>query len=82
MLNVEIHTPSKTLLSGQADQVIAPATLGEVGILPQHTEFLSTLKEGDLKVRQGLSIQEFKITGGLCSVNSNQVIVLVDGLQE
>ena len=43
-LNVEIVTPTQTAFSGQALEVQAPGFLGEFGVLPEHTLFLSVVK--------------------------------------
>ncbi|MBX7147696.1 ATP synthase F1 subunit epsilon [bacterium] len=79
-MTIEILSPSKALLKGEASEVIAPSVAGEVGILPQHTEYLTALQEGKLIVKQADGAKEFNITGGLLTVESNKVTVLVDGL--
>lgn len=79
-MQIEIYTPSQKLFTGEASEVVAPATTGYVGILPQHTDYLSTLKDGTLSLNQNGNKIDFQITGGLMTVSQNQVIILVDGL--
>ena len=79
-LNVEILSPSKALFKGEATEVVAPGSQGEVGILSQHTEYLTALKEGTLTVKQPQGQQDFNITGGLLTVETDKVTVLVDGV--
>ena len=43
---LEVVTPEKQLLSQQVDEVIAPGSEGEFGVLPGHCHFLSTLRIG------------------------------------
>lgn len=78
-LNIEIFSPSKVLLKGEATEVIAPSISGEVAVLQGHTDYLTLLGSGDLKVR-GAASQDFKITGGFLKVQKDQVTVLVDDL--
>lgn len=82
-LNVEIICPSKKLMTGLAEQVVAPSVQGEVGILPQHTNYVTELKAGRLIiVKSDAGQEEYSITGGLMTVSADTVKVLVDGLSE
>ena len=51
---LEVVTPEKLLLSQQVDQVIAPGSEGEFGVLPGHCHFLTTLRIGELHYRVGI----------------------------
>ena len=51
---LEVVTPEKQLLSQQVDEVIAPGSEGEFGVLPGHCHFLSTLRIGELLVQKGV----------------------------
>ena len=44
---LEVVTPEKQLLSQQVDEVIAPGSEGEFGVLPGHCYFLSALRIGE-----------------------------------
>ena len=79
-LHDEILTPSQALFKGDADEVVAPSVNGEVGLLPQHTEYLTLLQAGALSVRQADQTKTFDITGGLLTVAQDYVTVLVDGV--
>jgi F-type H+-transporting ATPase subunit epsilon len=82
-LHVEILTPSKVLLKGDAEEILAPSVAGEVDIFPQHTDYMTLLSEGKIRVRHaGDAFTEFSISGGVLSVAKDQVKVLVDGLSE
>ncbi|MEE8329122.1 MAG: F0F1 ATP synthase subunit epsilon, partial [Thermodesulfovibrionia bacterium] len=43
-LKLEIVTPHGLVYSDEVDEVIAPGSEGEFGVLPQHIPFLTTLK--------------------------------------
>ena len=42
-LKLEMVTPYKRVLSEEVDEVTAPGTIGEFGVLPEHTSLLTTL---------------------------------------
>jgi F-type H+-transporting ATPase subunit epsilon len=48
-IKLEIVTPEKSVVSEEAQIVVAPGTLGEFGVLSGHTPFLSTLNVGSLR---------------------------------
>jgi len=81
-MEVAIVTPTGEVFSGPAESVVGPGTAGEFGILPGHTAFLSTLREGTVVVRQGRDEQRFAITGGFAEVHSDHVVILADGVAE
>ena len=45
-IRVEIVSAESEVFSGVAEMVIAPALMGDVGILPRHAQFLTQLKPG------------------------------------
>ena len=45
-LRVSVITPSSTAFEGEADQVVAPAWDGEMGILTGHAPMMALLGEG------------------------------------
>jgi F-type H+-transporting ATPase subunit epsilon len=49
-IRLEVVTPEKSVVSDDAQIVMAPGSLGEFGVLVGHTPFLTTLKTGALKV--------------------------------
>ena len=48
-LKLEMVTPYKRVLSEEVDEVTAPGTVGEFGVLPDHTSLLTTLKVGEVE---------------------------------
>src|SRR6266516_1915456 len=47
-LRLRVVTPQRLLLDEEADEVTAPGTVGEFGVLPNHITFLSSLEPGRL----------------------------------
>lgn len=78
-IRVEIVSAEGHIWSGEANLVIAPARMGEVGIAPRHAPLMTTLKPGDLRVqRDGEEELFFYVTGGILEVQPTQVTVLAD----
>lgn len=77
-LRLELVTPYKKALSEEVDEVTAPGTLGEFGILPGHTPLLTTLKIGELSFRRGGEIFHLAVNWGYVEVEDDKVTVLVE----
>jgi F-type H+-transporting ATPase subunit epsilon len=77
-LLLEVVTPDHLLLSQQVDEVIAPGTEGEFGVLPGHCHFLSTLKIGELRYRIGETISYMSVLWGFAEVTPNKVTILAE----
>ena len=81
-MEVAIVTPTGEVFSGTVESVVAPGVAGEFGILPGHTTFLSTLREGTVVVREGREERQFTVTGGFAEVRDDRVVILADGVAE
>ena len=76
---VDIVSVEGSIWSGEANLVIAPARMGEVGIAPRHAPMLTTLRPGDLRVqRDGQEELFFYVTGGILEVQPKKITVLAD----
>jgi len=76
---VDIVSVEGSIWSGEANLVIAPARMGEVGIAPRHAPMLTTLRPGDLRVqREGQDELFFYVTGGILEVQPKKITVLAD----
>jgi F-type H+-transporting ATPase subunit epsilon len=60
------------------EEVTAPGTVGEFGILPGHTPLLTTLKIGELSYRQGAETFHVAVNWGYVEVEDDKVTVLVE----
>ena len=78
MLNLEIVTPEKKVLSETVDAVTIPTTSGEVGILQNHSPLISSLKAGVLSYTKGGAVERMVIAGGFVEVSQNKVSILAD----
>lgn len=77
-MNVEIITPDKELFNGEASSVIVPGSDGLLGILNDHAPLISSLKEGDVKLKTSEGEKTFTVNGGVVEVLNNKVMILAE----
>ncbi len=77
-MHVEVVTAERELYNGEADEVIAPGSEGQLGILPKHAALLTTLKVGELLVKLSGAEEPFFVSGGFLEVSNNRVTVLAE----
>ncbi len=80
-IRCEIVSQDRMVFEGEADIVIVPGEMGEMGILPRHAPLLSTLKYGILTVRYQGQEEHFTVAGGIVEVQPEIVIVLADAAE-
>ncbi len=78
LLRVVLVTAQERLYDGPAEMVNAPGGEGQLGILPHHAPLLTTLKAGELRVRNGGVDESIFVAGGFLEVNDNTVTILAD----
>jgi F-type H+-transporting ATPase subunit epsilon len=77
---LEIVAPSRQVVrSERVDEVIAPGSEGEFGVLPGHTPFLTTLKVGMLSYREGAAWHHLAVEWGYAEVGPDRVVILAEG---
>jgi F-type H+-transporting ATPase subunit epsilon len=78
-IHVDIVSAESEIYSGQAELVVAPAEMGEVGIAARHAPFLTRLKPGEVRVKVSNSeVHPFYISGGMLEVQPHVVTILAD----
>jgi F-type H+-transporting ATPase subunit epsilon len=77
-LNLTVVSRDRKVLEAEADEVVLPATDGEIGILPGHTPLLTTLKIGEMRYRSGTRVSRLVLLWGLAEVLPDRVMVLAD----
>jgi len=78
MLNLEIITPEQTVVKEEVDMVEAKGTHGEFGILPGHTQFLTTLDIGEIKYTKNGVTHHLSASNGFAEVVEDKVVMLLD----
>ncbi len=78
-MKLNIVSAEKEIFSNLAEMVICPGEMGDLGILPQHSQLLSTLKAGEVIItEQGGKQESVYISGGLLEVQPHVVTILSD----
>jgi F-type H+-transporting ATPase subunit epsilon len=78
-ITLEVVTPDKSVVSEEAQIVVAPGEYGEFGVLIGHTSFLTTLKIGMLRYKdQGGAERVVFVNGGFAEVLPNKVTILAE----
>ena len=78
-LHFSLVSPAREVFAGEVDHVIAPGTEGDFGVLPQHAPFMSTLKNGVVRVLEGdvVSMRVF-VRGGFADVTPEGLTILAE----
>ena len=77
VLNLSIYSPELLVYSGQVDSLIVPSKGGDIGILPNHTPLISSLRDGLVRYSKNNEEKEHHITSGVIKVLDNQVDILI-----
>ena len=79
-VQVDIVSIEKSLFSGLAEFIVAPAELGEVGIYPGHAPLIARLRSGLIRLRLPDKENEetIYISSGMLEVQPRRVTVLSD----
>ncbi len=77
-LDVRIITPEKVVFNKPIDSIIIPGTVGEMEILPGHVAIFSTIKPGQVVIREKNKKYVFASGAGIAEVCNNRVTLLVD----
>ncbi len=75
---LEVVTPEHLLFSKQVEEVIAPGTDGEFGVLPGHAPFLTTLTIGELQYKLDNVWHYMSVLWGYAEVNQTKVTILAE----
>ena len=76
--HVDIVSAEEEIFSGTAEMIYAPAEMGEVGIAPRHTQMITRLKPGEVRLQTGGEELSFYVSGGILEVQPHVVTVLAD----
>jgi F-type H+-transporting ATPase subunit epsilon len=77
-INLTVVTRERKIIDTEADEVVLPATDGEIGILPGHTPLLTTLRIGEMRYRNGGRVERMVLSWGFAEVLPDRVIVLAE----
>jgi F-type H+-transporting ATPase subunit epsilon len=77
-LHFSLVSPERELFSGPVDQVDAPGSEGDFGVLAGHAPFMTALKEGPLRVHNDGTITTYEVRGGFADVTPEGLTILAE----
>jgi len=81
-MKVDIVSAEAEIFSGTAKMLFAPAIMGDVGVMPQHTPMLTKIKPGEVKViTEDDEEMLFFVSGGMLEILPQGVTILADTAQ-
>jgi len=79
---LEVVTPEASVVSEEAEIVMAPGSEGEFGVLKGHTTFLTSLKIGTIRYKDASGKERaLFVNGGFVEVLPNKVTVLAESAE-
>jgi F-type H+-transporting ATPase subunit epsilon len=79
-IHVDVVSAEEQIFSGEAEFVVLPGMMGELGIYPRHTPLLTQIKPGAVRIKlPGQASDELVfVQGGFLEVQPHVVTVLAD----
>ena len=82
-LHFELVTPARLVRSDDVHMVVVPGTEGEFGVLEGHAPFMSTVRDGTLRIYKtaGAQPEEIQVQGGFAEVGEAGLTVLAEHVE-
>ena len=79
-LHIDVVSAEESVYSGEAEFVVLPGEVGELGIYPRHTPLITRIKPGTVRIQPagGGEEQLIFVAGGILEVQPKVVTVLAD----
>jgi F-type H+-transporting ATPase subunit epsilon len=79
-IHVDVVSAEEQIFSGDAEFVVLPGVLGELGIYPRHAPLLTQIKPGAVRIKiPGQAADELVfVQGGFLEVQPSRITVLAD----
>ena len=77
-MHLDVVSAEESLFSGEVQEVLAPGTMGDLGIMPRHSQLITTLKAGELQYKTDDGMASLFVAGGIMEVQPSIVTILSD----
>lgn len=79
-IHVDVVSAEESIFSGEAEFVVLPGEVGELGVYPQHAPLITRLRPGAVRIRPagGGDEQLIFVAGGILEVQPKVITVLAD----
>jgi len=77
-MQLDVVSAEESIFSGAVQELIAPGVMGDLGIMPRHSQLITTLKAGELKYKTNDGDVSLFVAGGVMEVQPLIVTILAD----
>ncbi len=81
-LHFSLVSPEREVYVGEVDQVDAPGSEGDFGVLAGHAPFMTALREGFVTVHEGEHLHRFEVQGGFADVSPAGLTILAERVRD
>ena len=78
-INFDFVSPEDSIVSSEVEMVLIPGIEGDAGILPNHSPFMTTLRQGIVEVtfEEG-NVKRYLVEGGFADINQDKMTILAE----
>jgi len=78
-VDFELVSPERLLKSEAVEMVVVPGTEGDLGVLPNHSPLIATVRPGVIDIHEAGKVKErIFVAGGFCEISPDRCTVLVE----
>ncbi|MGH8620956.1 MAG: F0F1 ATP synthase subunit epsilon, partial [Burkholderiales bacterium] len=79
-IHIDVVSAEESIYSGEAEFVVLPGEMGELGIYPRHTPLITRIKPGTVRIQPAGGGEEelIFVAGGILEVQPKVITVLAD----
>ncbi len=80
--HLSVLTPERPVIDEDVVSIIAPGSLGYLGVLAHHAPLITSLSPGKLSVRESAdTVRVYAVSGGFLEVSDNKATILADTVE-
>ena len=78
-INFDFVSPEASIVSSEVEMVLIPGIDGDAGILPNHSPFMTTLRQGIVEVtfEEG-NVERYLVEGGFADITQDKMTILAE----
>ena len=78
-INFDFVSPEASIVSSEVEMVLIPGIDGDAGILPNHSPFMTTLRQGIVEVtfEEG-NVKRYLVEGGFADITQYKMTILAE----
>ena len=77
-MQLDVVSAEESIFSGAVQELLAPGVMGDLGIMPRHSQLITTLKAGELRYKTDDGEVSLFVAGGVMEVQPSIVTILAD----